>query len=63
MTNHDEGRNTQQLRNTGATANCLHPGSLLDTKMVRQSFGKAQKSAESAADVEAYVATHPALEG
>ncbi len=53
----------EQLKDEGITANCLHPGSLLDTKMVRKSFGVPQGSAESGAEVEVYVATHPALEG
>ncbi|MCF8079994.1 MAG: SDR family NAD(P)-dependent oxidoreductase [Desulfobacterales bacterium] len=43
--------------------NCLHPGSLLDTKMVRENFGSPMGKAESGADVEVYVATDPALEG
>jgi NAD(P)-dependent dehydrogenase (short-subunit alcohol dehydrogenase family) len=43
------------------TANCLHPGSLLDTKMVRD-FAAPQGSAESGAQVEIYVATAPDLQ-
>ncbi|MFP4085884.1 MAG: SDR family NAD(P)-dependent oxidoreductase [Desulfobacteraceae bacterium] len=53
----------EQLKDNGVTVNCLHPGSLLDTKMVRESFGMAQGSAESGAEVEVYAATDPALEG
>ena len=45
------------------TVNCMHPGSLLDTEMVRQSFSRPQGSSESGAEVEVYLATSPGLEG
>jgi len=54
---------SQQLKDESVTANSLHPGSLLDTKMVRESFGSPQGSAESGAEVEIYVATAPELQG
>ncbi|MGM0428002.1 MAG: SDR family NAD(P)-dependent oxidoreductase [Thermodesulfobacteriota bacterium] len=53
----------QQLKNYAITANCLHPGSLLDTKMVRESFGTPLGSAESGAEAEVYVAMDPVLQG
>jgi NAD(P)-dependent dehydrogenase (short-subunit alcohol dehydrogenase family) len=53
----------EDLKDRGMTVNCLHPGSLLDTKMVRESSVSPQGSAESGADVEAYVAIRPELEG
>lgn len=51
------------LKDRGITANCLHPGSLLDTKMVRESSVSPLGSAESGAEVEVYVAISPELEG
>ena len=53
----------QRLAEENITVNCLHPGSLLDTKMVRRAFTHPQGSAESGAAVEVYVATSPELEG
>lgn len=52
----------ERLKNDRITANCLHPGSLLDTKMVRQSPYTPRGSAESGAEVEVYVATAAELE-
>jgi len=52
----------EQFQATEITANCLHPGSLLDTKMVRD-FAPPQGSAESGAEVEIYVATAADLQG
>lgn len=54
---------SEQLEKDGITVNCLHPGSLLDTKMVQESGWTPQGSAESGADVELYVATSPELDG
>ncbi|MFW5729329.1 MAG: SDR family oxidoreductase [Spirochaetota bacterium] len=51
------------LANSGITVNCLHPGSLLDTKMVRETFGAARGSAEVGARNEVYLATSPDLDG
>lgn len=53
----------EQLKEEEITANCLHPGSLLDTKMVRESFSAPLGSAESGAGAEIYVSTDPELEG
>jgi NAD(P)-dependent dehydrogenase (short-subunit alcohol dehydrogenase family) len=52
-----------RLAEASITANCLHPGTLLDTKMVRQAFSHAMGRAESGAEVEVYLATAPELEG
>ncbi|WP_419655530.1 short chain dehydrogenase/reductase [Desulfosarcina variabilis str. Montpellier] len=52
-----------QLEKDDVTVNCLHPGSLLDTKMVRRAFGRPQGSAASGADVQVYLATAPELAG
>lgn len=54
---------SEQLQDEGITVNCLHPGSLLDTKMVQESGWTPQGSAESGAEVELYVATSPELDG
>ena len=53
----------EQLRHEGITANALHPGSLLDTKMVRETFGTARGSAEAGAKNEVYLAVSPEVEG
>lgn len=53
----------ERLKNSGIAVNCLHPGSLLDTKMVRESAYTARGKAESGAEVEVYVATSPDLDG
>ncbi|MEJ2168388.1 MAG: SDR family oxidoreductase [Desulfobacterales bacterium] len=52
----------EQIQADEITSNCLHPGSLLDTKMVRD-FAPPQGSAESGAEVEIYVATASDLQG
>ncbi len=53
----------EQLKNKGITVNCLHPGSLLDTKMVREMFEKPWGTVQSGADAVVYLATSPDLEG
>jgi NAD(P)-dependent dehydrogenase (short-subunit alcohol dehydrogenase family) len=53
----------EQLRHERITVNCLHPGSLLDTKMVREAFGTPQGSAQSGAEAELFLATNPQLDG
>jgi NAD(P)-dependent dehydrogenase (short-subunit alcohol dehydrogenase family) len=44
------------------TVNALHPGSLLDTKMVREGFGAPQGPVGIGIEAELYLATSPALE-
>ena len=53
----------ERLGVTSITVNCLHPGTLLDTKMVRRAFSHPQGSAASGADVEVHLATAPELAG
>jgi NAD(P)-dependent dehydrogenase (short-subunit alcohol dehydrogenase family) len=45
------------------TVNCLHPGSLLDTKMVREGFGAPQGPVDIGIEAELHLATSPALDG
>jgi NAD(P)-dependent dehydrogenase (short-subunit alcohol dehydrogenase family) len=52
-----------RLKAENITVNCLHPGSLLDTKMVRQAFATPQGTPESGAEVEVYVAVSPDVAG
>ncbi len=43
--------------------NALHPGTLLDTKMVREGFGSPQGPVEKGIDAEVRLATDPELDG
>ena len=52
-----------ELQGRGVTVNALHPGILLDTKMVRQGFGGAMGPADSGAEAEEHLATAPELAG
>ena len=45
------------------TANCLHPATLMDTKMVRQAFGRSRSSVREGADATVRLAADPELEG
>ena len=45
------------------TVNALHPGSLLDTKMVREGFCTPRGPVETGIDSEVYLATSPDLDG
>ena len=45
------------------TVNALHPGSLLDTKMVREGFGAPQGRVDIGIDAELYLATSADVEG
>lgn len=45
------------------TVNALHPGSLLDTKMVREGFGPPMGPVETGIEAATYLATSPDLEG
>lgn len=53
----------ERLGDEKVSINCVHPGTLLDTKMVRRSFSQPRGSAESGAEVEVYLATDPELKG
>ena len=39
-----------QLEGTGVTANCLHPATLIGTKMVFEAFGSASSDVQVGAD-------------
>ena len=44
------------------TVNCLHPATLMDTKMVREAFGSARTSVRRGADATVRLAADPELE-
>jgi NAD(P)-dependent dehydrogenase (short-subunit alcohol dehydrogenase family) len=52
----------EQLKMDGIMVNCLHPGSLLDTKMVREFTDTPLGSAESGAAAVIHVASDPDLD-
>lgn len=52
-----------QLDPAEVTVNALHPGTLLDTKMVREGFGKAMGPVETGIEAEVYLTTSPELDG
>ena len=49
----------EQLRGDDITVNSLHPGTYLDTNMVREAKIKPMGTAQSGADAEVYLATSP----
>ncbi len=51
----------EELKDDGITVNALHPGTYLDTNMVREAGIKPHGTAESGADAEIYLATAPGL--
>ncbi|MHC4089227.1 MAG: SDR family NAD(P)-dependent oxidoreductase [Planctomycetota bacterium] len=53
----------ERLEGTGVTVNALHPGSLLNTKMVRDTFDRHRGEPEEGAEAEIYLATDPSVEG
>jgi len=53
----------EQLKGEGIAVNCLHPGSRLDTKMVREMFTESWGSVQSGADAIIHVATSMELAG
>ncbi len=52
-----------RLHGTGVTANALHPASLMDTKMVRGTFGYTMSTVEEGAEAVVRLAASPELEG
>ena len=52
-----------ELENTGVTANALHPATLMDTRMVRETFGSAMTSVEEGTGATVHLAVSPELEG
>jgi NAD(P)-dependent dehydrogenase (short-subunit alcohol dehydrogenase family) len=53
----------RRWRDDAIQANALHPGTLLDTKMVRESFGRPRGPAEEGAEVLEYHALSGDLDG
>jgi NAD(P)-dependent dehydrogenase (short-subunit alcohol dehydrogenase family) len=55
----------EELSQSGVTVNCLHPASLMDTKMVRETdyFGGPMSSVEEGAHAVEYLATSLELDG
>ncbi|MDP8972010.1 MAG: SDR family oxidoreductase [Actinomycetota bacterium] len=53
----------EELEGTGVTANSLHPASLMDTKMVFETFGSASSSVREGTDATVRLAISPELEG
>ncbi|MBS1598902.1 MAG: SDR family NAD(P)-dependent oxidoreductase [Bacteroidetes bacterium] len=51
----------EELKSSGITVNSLHPGTYLDTGMVRESGIKPLGTAQSGADAELYLALSPEL--
>ncbi|BBL80857.1 3-oxoacyl-ACP reductase [Rubrobacter xylanophilus] len=53
----------ERFAGNGVYANALHPASLMDTKMVRESFGRSMSSVEEGVRAVVHLATSPDLEG
>ena len=53
----------ERLRDTGVTVNALHPASLMDTKMVLQTFGYTRSTVEEGAEAVVRLAASPEFEG
>jgi NAD(P)-dependent dehydrogenase (short-subunit alcohol dehydrogenase family) len=53
----------EEMEGAGVTANALHPATLMDTKMVRETFGGAMSSVQEGAEATVYLSTSPELEG
>jgi NAD(P)-dependent dehydrogenase (short-subunit alcohol dehydrogenase family) len=53
----------ERLQNTGVSANALHPASLMDTKMVLETFGRSMSTVQEGADATVRLAVSPELEG
>ncbi len=53
----------EKLKKDDITVNCLHPGSRLDTKMVREWFGQPLGSVREGAEAIVYLATSSELNG
>src|SRR4051812_12789986 len=52
----------EQLAGTGVSANSLHPASLMDTKIVFESFGYTMSTVQQGADATVRLAVSPKLE-
>lgn len=53
----------ERLQSTGVTANALHPASLMDTKMVLETFGRSMSTVQEGANATVRLAVSPELEG
>jgi len=53
----------KRQRNTGVTVNALHPASLMDTKMVQDTFGYTMSTVEEGAEAVVRLAVSPEVEG
>ncbi len=53
----------ERLRDSGVSANALHPASLMDTKMVQETFGYTMSTVEEGTDATVRLAVSPELEG
>jgi NAD(P)-dependent dehydrogenase (short-subunit alcohol dehydrogenase family) len=53
----------ERERNAGVTVNALHPASLMDTKMVRESFGYTMSTVEEGSEAVVRLAVSPEVEG
>ena len=52
----------ERLSGTGVTVNALHPASLMDTKMVYETFGYTMSTVQQGADAAVRLAVSPGLE-
>ena len=52
-----------RLRGSGVTVNALHPATLMDTRMVRETFGRSMSTIEEGAEATVRLAASPELEG
>jgi NAD(P)-dependent dehydrogenase (short-subunit alcohol dehydrogenase family) len=50
------------VNNAGITVNCLHPSSLMPTKMVMESYGRAMSTIAQGVEATARLVTDPALD-
>jgi NAD(P)-dependent dehydrogenase (short-subunit alcohol dehydrogenase family) len=53
----------ERLEGSGVTANALHPASLMETKMVLETFGSSMSTVEEGAEATVRLATSPELQG
>jgi NAD(P)-dependent dehydrogenase (short-subunit alcohol dehydrogenase family) len=53
----------ERLQGTGVSVNALHPASLMDTKMVLETFGHTMSTVEEGTDATVRLAASPELEG
>ena len=53
----------ERLQGTDATTNALHPATLMDTKMVLETFGRASSTVQEGAEAVLRLAVSPELEG